>query len=265
MNRKNVLSWILNLGLVLLLVTACSTPQPAPTPTATPLPTATPAPPTDTPTPETPEWDYVALGDWPVMGMGDYSYAPHYAAYIEADMGVKVNLHIAGSPYQTTDQLLEQLRNDQALRDQISEAEVVTLVIGSLDMIEYIEDPCYEEENWVDCTEKELASTFLPNYNAILDELVTQCKSGLLIRTMTYPYVDADWAYDKGDERPLIKFLNESIIQVSAEHNIPVARVDIAFDGAEGLVTANGQSLLKPGAVKIAEAHRDLGYEPTVP
>ena len=266
-------------GIALLLLSACSTAQPILTPTATalptltPEPTATPAPPTATSTAETPEWEYVALGDRPVMIYGDYSYAPHYAAFIEEDLGVKVNLHIVGSDLLTTEQLLDKLRNDEKLREQISEADVVTLAIGDIEGAVYLEGPCYKAEDVPDCMAKEFESTFSVNYSAILDELLMQCKPGTIIRTMTIYVRDVEVPGYDGDERPLMKLLNTHILKVASEYNIPVAQVDVAFNGlsidedpiAKGFLDKEGYFPTLAGAVKIAEVHRELGYEPTVP
>lgn len=131
MDYKKVLSWVLKLGLVLLLVSACSTPQP----TAPPLPTATPEPsPAATATPEPPIWDYVALGDSVVGQIGDYAYINHYTAYLEADLGVKVIQHPHGVGGYRSIQVLDRIRNDQAVRDELREAEVVTVFIGANDV-----------------------------------------------------------------------------------------------------------------------------------
>ncbi len=279
MDYKRFLIYILETGIALLLLSACGTAQPILTPTTTalptltPEPTVTPAPPTAKSTPETPQWEYVALGDRPVMIYGDYSYVPHYAALIEEDLGVMVNVHIIGSDLLTTEQLLEKLRNDEKLRVQISNADVVTLAIGDIEGAVYLEGSCYKAEDVPDCMAKEFESTFRVNYSAILDELLMQSQPGAIIRTMTLYVRDVEVPGYDGDERPFMKLLNTHILEVASEHNIPVARVDVAFSGlsidedpvANGFLDKEGYFPTLAGAVKIAEVHRDLGYEPAVP
>ena len=78
---------------------------------------------------------------------------------------------------------------------------------------------------------KEFESTFRVNYSAILDELLMQCQPGAIIRTMTLYVRDVEVPGYDGDERPFMKLLNTHILEVASEHNIPVARVDVAFSG----------------------------------
>ncbi len=280
MDRKKVSLWTVNLGLVLLLVTACSTPQPtAPPPTATSAPTATPEPPpTATAKPEPPVWNYVALGDYFVNMPGDLAYATHYAAYIEADLGVKVelNTYSSGEDTQISAKLLERIRNDKQLREKLSEAEVVTLVIGSSDLYflltnEYKLERCGGEDN-MDCIREGVAA-FKENYEAIITELFGLCHSGTIIRSMTYYYGSWEVYHFVGDTRPFIELLNEQILQTASQYNISVAQVDVAFHGSmgdedavsKGYILKREPGTLLPGAIKIADLYRELGYEPTVP
>ncbi len=276
MNRKKASLWTVNLGLVLLLVTACSAPQPtAPPPTATSAPTATPEPPpTATATSEPPVWDYVALGDTVVTAAGDYGYITYYSAYLEADLGVKVIQHNKGVVTSRSDQLLDRLRNDQALRDEIREAEVVTVYIGMYDLVDvfstkYLIGACGGDDN-MDCI-REMYKTLRANYDAIFDELLALCAPGAIIRAATnYCTSIKKYGYD-GDMSSFFVTLNEQIIQSAAEHHIPLARVDVAFNGPAGNENAADKGYLlnmhpsKLGAQVIADVHRELGYEPTVP
>jgi lysophospholipase L1-like esterase len=223
---------------------------------------------------ETPEWDYVALGDSIVALRG--SYADHYAAHIEADLSVKVRLENWGESGMPSDQLLELLRNTQPLRDDISEAEIVTLVIGANDLNlplvgPYKDGECGGHDNR-DCLWDALKS-FRANYDAILAEILTLCASGTIIRTMTYHYYSlARWGVDE-DLRPLFGPLNDHIIAAASENNIPVALVHLAFNGPDGdedpadkgYLLFDGVHTTKKGAAAIGDLHRQLGYEFTCP
>ena len=114
-----------------------------------------------------------------------------------------------------------------------------------------------------------------PNYRhrnqpTVMKEDTYYCSAeGEIIRVSTVYYGDlAKLGYDSA--APLYGSLNEQILTSASEHNIPVARVDIAFNGPAGDQSADsryyGADGLHPselGATIIADAHRELGYEAT--
>jgi lysophospholipase L1-like esterase len=204
------------------------------------------------------------------------SYAVPYAAHIEADLGVKVRLDNRGVGGMKSGELLELLLTDQELRDAISEAEIVTLVIGINDLFWQLVQPyargdCGDAET-TDCLRGALES-FKVNYDAIIAELFRLCSSRTIIRTMTYHYPSLnEWGFS-GDTRPYYEPLNDHIIQIASENNIPVVLVHLAFNGPEGDEDPVEKGYLMPdrlhpskeGAAVIADLHRELGYEPTCP
>jgi len=204
-----------------------------------------------------------------------YGYTNHYAAYLEADLGVKVIQNNKGISGMQSGELLDRIRNDQAWRKAISEAEVVTVYIGGNDVGyqligEYKFGKCGGDDN-MDCIRKAY-ETFMANYDAILDELLTLCAPGAIIRVATCPYGSLRAYGYSGETTSFLKPLNEQIIQSAAEHNIPLARVDIAFNGPTGDENAEDKEYFKDGwhpsilgATIMADVHRELGYEPTVP
>ena len=228
----------------------------------------------EAPTPTAPpEWDYVARGD-SIVALS--SYAKPYAAHIEADLGVKVRLDNRGRSGIESGTLLNALRSNQVWRDAISEAEIVTLVIGDADLIyaligDYQRGDCGGEDNR-DCLRDALESSRM-NYDAIIAELLTLCSSKTIIRTMTYYYGSLeDYGFD-GDLRPFYEPLNDDIIQATSENNIPVALVHSAFNGPngdedpadKGYLADDGLHPSEVGAAVIADLHRELGYEYTCP
>ena len=170
---------------------------------------------------------------------GDYSFPGHYAAYIERDLGVAVTLHTFTKPEDVTEQILDLVRTNERWRDALSEAEIVTLATGHMD----IQSVIYNEyssmngecggEDGLDCVRAELAA-LESDYNAIYAGLFALCSPGTLIRTETYPYASLRGLGYDGDVRPFVEPLNELIIRVAAAHNVPVARVDLAFNGPDG-------------------------------
>lgn len=288
MSYQKLQQQMVGVTLVMLLLIGCGAPPASPvseapvatstpvpqTPTPTPvLSTATPAPITPTVT-SPPEWDYVALGD-SIVALGD-SYAVPYAAHIEADLGVKVKLYNRGVSGMMSGELLGKLRSDQYLRDIISEAEVVTIVIGTNDLFWPLVFPDVRGDcdgaDTTDCVRDALES-FRVNYDAIIAELFTLCSSKMIIRTMTYqPGSLGEFGFD-GDLRPFYGPLNDHIIQASSENNIPVALVHLAFNGPDGdedpadkgYLASDGLHTSKVGAAVIADLHQELGYEYTCP
>jgi len=223
------------------------------------------------------EWDYVALGDSTVPGR---SYVVYYAAHIEADLGVKVTLDNWGRAGLTSANLLGILRNNHELRNAISEAEVVTFVIGANDVVPAFEryargGDCGGADNQ-DCIRGALTS-FRANYDAIIAEILTlRSTDDTIIRTMDYflPVVNE---YKKlgvyEDVKTHWEAFNEHIAQAASEHNIPVARVYLALNGPngdedpadKGYIASDGRHLSEAGHALVAEVHRELGYEPLGP
>ena len=85
---------------------------------------------------------YVPMGDsltfFPMSGSDNFN--ARYAAMLEADFGVDVEVrpHTVGG--QRTDDFLEQLRTDDRLREDLGEAHVVTLLIPNDEWAEPFQD-----------------------------------------------------------------------------------------------------------------------------
>ncbi len=148
---------------ILILLASCG---PAPVP---PTPTATPVPPTATSTPEPEVWDYLVMG---VISRAETSDIPEqYAAYFEQEMGVKVVIHDQErwEPYQ----ILEHIQTDEALRELVRNAEVITFDFH----LEFLNTPeglfagkvCGGEDNQ-DCLREALQKE-KDNFNAVFDQL----------------------------------------------------------------------------------------------
>jgi hypothetical protein len=227
-------------------------------------PTATPAPIT---------WDYVVLGDSIAS-----TFPRHYADHIEADLGVEVAVHYRNRASQGSTSMLRSLRDHEELRSDIREAEVLTFYVSVKHIqwptTEYRAGTCGGPDNQ-DCLREALA-LLKADTDAILAEILSlRSTDDTIIRAMTYynPRVSAfsqDGSFE--DLNSYWVAHNEYLIQAASEHNIPVARVDLAFNGPnldedpsdKGYVS-DGTHPNPEGAALIAEVIRELGYEPLAP
>jgi hypothetical protein len=251
-----LLGLLLGLTLVACLLSGCGSAQTEPT--------ATPAPIT---------WDYVVLGD-----SNASTFPRHYADHIEADLGVEVAVHYWNRGSQGSTSLLRALRDHEELRSGIREAEVLTFYVSPKHLqwpvMEYDAETCGGPDNQ-DCL-REALTLLKTDTDAILAEILSlRSTDDTIIRAMTYynPKVNAfkrDSSFE--DLNPYWVAHNEYLIQAASEHNIPVARVDLAFNGPnldedpsdKGYVS-DGFHANPEGAARIAELFRELGYEPFAP
>jgi hypothetical protein len=309
MSSAKLLQPMLGLSLVVLLLAGCGGAQAVPTATPVPptaLPTPTPVPPTATPT-QTPvpptatplppptataipepltaatviaaggdmSWDYVALGDSMTFGLVD-----KYADHIEADLGVEVTVHFWCRGSQGSDLLLRALRSDEELRSDIRQAEVVTFMVSTQHLRSpihaYGAGTCGGPDNQ-DCLQEALA-LYKADTDAIMAEILSlRSTSDTIIRAMTYHnWLINDWKelgyFD--DLNPYWVACNEYLVHAASEHHIPVARVDLAFNGPNGDEDPSDKGYLGPdkqhpnqeqGFALMAELFRELGYEPLAP
>jgi hypothetical protein len=158
---------IISFGILasIFVLLACSTSQPATipttisteTPAAAPTTISTETLATKPTTEQAMEWDYVALGDsrtrratWPET----------WTKYIEADQGITVNFNNWAFNGQPSEELLAKLRENENFRNDIRQAEVITLLTTD----ETGQNATLFYENLEEC----------PNeaYKGILDEIV---------------------------------------------------------------------------------------------
>jgi lysophospholipase L1-like esterase len=271
LNYKKSPAQVMSFTLILLLFVACSTTYPTPMPTPVPpTPTATMMPepmmtPTTVSTEAATSWLYVALGDSEAVCCGIRSYPQYYAEFIKKDLDIKVNLSNRGASGMTSDGLLRRLGKED-LRNLISEAQIVTLVITMNDLQQC---PVGDRE----CAEEKLV-TAMANYTAIIEEILTLTSTeDAIIRAQTYdnPYVNR-WK-ERGDfeeRKSMMDRWNQQIVEIATRHGIPVARVYRDFNGPngdedpgdKGYISDDGMHNNDAGALRMAEILRELGYEP---
>ncbi|MCJ7625700.1 MAG: GDSL-type esterase/lipase family protein [Anaerolineaceae bacterium] len=223
-------------------------------------------------------WDYVALGDSIPNGFGvtdNRSYVNIYADYTREDLDVAVILHKWTQDGETTGQLLERLRNDQELRDDISTAEVITIWTGWNDLggalSLYYNSTCGGDDN-LDCF-RQSVGMLKTNIDAIIAEILSlrnPWDAQIIIADGGNPFVDA-WK-----EQGIFETLREPAFEVWRDHihlaaeendllvvysyevlNGPQGDMD---PDALGIMQADGLHFNMDGHTLLADLHRELGY-----
>ena len=207
-------------------------------------------------------WDYVILG----CAIGTWGWTEYYGDYIETDLGVTIVRHDYMWPSQLASMLLENLQNKEELRDDIINAEVITIGIGFYDMKYAIVDYPPHRIN-------EELKTFRETYDAILSEILSlNNSSDTIIRVMDFycPYLRlyTDRGIYEDTKRYWMEF-NKCIAEVAEKHGILVAQVFQAMNGVhgdddpneKGYLASDGLHLSDKGYLVVAKLFRELGYE----
>jgi hypothetical protein len=271
MMRRQHLSQMIGITLVALLVVACSTTQPSPT--ATLVPTTTPVP---TPIEGAAKWDYVALGESMNFGM-----ISRYKEMLEQDLGVSVELHDWALANDHSSSLLERLRTNEQLRQDLREAEVVTFQIPIRVIVQPFKtfefgDPgeCGGDDNQ-DCL-RDAFEAYKADTDQIIAEIVSlRSPSDAVIRAQDVYQIKVRETQETGSFEIINGYwrdANAHTIEVATRYVIPVARVYDAFMGEDGkdprdqgLMVSDGLHPSPEGAILMAELFQELGYEPLAP
>jgi lysophospholipase L1-like esterase len=223
---------------------------------------------TETPLPDVAgeTWDYVILGS----SIGTW-WAEYYGDLIESDLGVKLIYHDYYVSAQPVSGLLENIRNDERLREDIKKAEVITIGIGFADMyIDAIRGYTFGSYDRQEMEQK--VKAFRETYDSMLDEVLSLASpSDTIIRVMDFYYPDVGKDQEEGiykqNKRYWLKF-NKCIIKSARERNIPVANVFTAYNGLDGnedpvekgYIADDRLHPSEDGMDVIAEEFRKLGY-----
>lgn len=214
-------------------------------------------------------WNYIALGDSFTWG-----FPQIYASYIETDLGVSVKVHNFSVGGQGSDELLDALRGNALLRSSLGKADVVTFMIP----MAYFKEPSLAYLSRGDVENKDCMPVAFALYQQDTEDvfkelLLLRKPSDAIFRVMDCylpPFLFHEWKR-RGVYRALKlwwEVFNDYVIQAAYEHQIPVARVCLAFNGSMGNVSPidyireDGWHTNERGAALIAQLHRDLGYAP---
>ena len=231
-------------------------------------------------------WDLVALGDSTPTGYGvgaQYSYVQILAGYIEEDLGVDVEVNNwATNNTRTVARWVEEVRDNQDLRDDLQNAEVITIWLGWHDVIPKIGlgkgGPCYRrDEVDLDCL-RGVTDPMQNGFDELLSEIVAladPAETLILIADVGIPgrFV-AKWKeYGTLDllKREAYEVWRDYIIQSASEHKVHVVHTYEVINGpnvdqeSQEYSQSDGLHFNKQGHELLADIHRKMWSEDSSP
>ena len=219
---------------------------------------------------ESTEWQYVVLGDSTTWG-----YPDMLAEKIEQGLGVSIEIVIRSQGGDHSTRLLGRVRSVESLRDEISNAELITFVVPWNVFQEPVSlyvsaspERCGGEDHQ-DCL-REALETYKQDTEQIISELVSLTdRESSIILTHTVWQFNVTLAKQTGHFEVLNGYWKEPnahLISVCKENEIPVGRVYDAYMGKndsknpeeDGLIN-DGIHTTPEGQVIIADLLYDLG------
>jgi lysophospholipase L1-like esterase len=223
---------------------------------------------------------YVPMGNSLTFNPSSDHFIARYTAMLEEDFGVDVQLRSHTVGRQRTDDFLAQLRTNDSLRDDLGDADVVTLLIPNEEWSEPFQtavgaggrDPseCGGDDNQ-QCL-RDVISSYEQQVDQIFDELTAIVDPAVtLIRVQDFYQFGTNQMTPEAFDitYPYWREGQEYVEQAAGRYGLPVAQVFDDFMGTEGLfidLVANG--LVDPdgmhptadGAERMATLMHDLGY-----
>jgi len=225
-------------------------------------------------------WDMVVLGD--SLLAGDMSTLPEaYAAYIEEDLGVEVEIQNLAVGGETTGSLLANVSKYPWYREPLQEAEIVLISVGGGDLPRmakrFFGGECGGTDNQ-DCLREQLEDS-KANWDALLAEVVLLADPReTLIRPIIpgileyYARVYKNQTDDIEVYNSYVIALYEHIARSCAEWDIPALDLYALYDGPNAdpslpqiAGTGDGVHVSDKGDAVIAGLLRKLGYDPVNP
>jgi lysophospholipase L1-like esterase len=221
-------------------------------------------------------WDMVVLGDSLVAD--DYSVLPEaYAARIEEDLGVEVEIQNLAVGGETTKSLLANVQKYPWYREPLQEAEVVLISVGGGDLPgmakRFFDGECGGADNQ-DCLRQQLEESQV-NWDALLSEIASLAEPHETLIRPIIPGVLEYYARVYKDQPEEVEVYNSYVVALyehmarsCAERGIPVLDLYALYDGPDAdpslpdlAGTGDGVHVSNEGDAVIAELLRDLGYE----
>lgn len=203
----------------------------------------------------TPPLHYVALGDSISVGVGSFlnhGYAVIYRRYMQNDLKRKVTLQNLGKNGWTSQDLLDDLMNNQTLVDAIRKSQVITLSIGGNDLLQGVK---HKEPL------KNVYARFESNFLKI-DKIIKKIK-----KTAREPYIIRYIEiYNPKPNDPLaIKWIPRfnKILHRARDGNTRIARTYRVFEKqGKKLLFIDREHPNNQGHQAIARTLQEIGYGP---
>ena len=229
------------------------------------------------------EWDLVWISDSSGWGVADI-----YAAMVEADTGIKVNVHDNWIGVLSAGDVYNALKGEptpnfklEKLAELIQEAEIVVFYANpeaSLDEGNPADWNCAHPiiAFYVNKCEMETFNTYIEHLEGIY-QIIFELRNGQPIIVRAYdaynPHITKFHEQGVYDEcKACWANYNAAIHQAAASYNVPVAAVAEAWNGTnwnedpnDKGYTEDGIHPNEEGATVIAQSIRDLGYDPVTP
>lgn len=233
-------------------------------------------------------WDLVALGDSTPAGLGvgaDESYVQVYARFVEEDLGVSVSVHNhATGGLRTVADWAQLVAEDEALREELRQAEVITLWLGSHDVLRAVGvgrgGPCYPREGAadLDCL-RQMSDAMQEGYERLLSEiaaLASPRETLILIADIGIaPPLLSAWKEDGSFDllkQHAYEVWRGHLIEAASAHGVLVVPTYAFLNGPRGdretpsrYLQADGVHLNAEGHREIALIHRRVGYHYLAP
>ncbi|TFF94265.1 SGNH/GDSL hydrolase family protein [Candidatus Thorarchaeota archaeon] len=229
-------------------------------------------------------WNLVSLGDSTPTGYGvgtENSYVSIYAKYIEEDLGIHVAVHNwATNETRTVADWAEAIRHDEQLREDLMNAQVITIWLGWHNVIPSI--TVHGENSSIELTRtldvhrlREATHPMRDSYNRLLSEIVALApphEARILIADVGIPalFVRTYKEYGVFDEfkKHAYESWREYIIQSAGKYEVFVVHTSEVVNDpnhdqqmAPEYMQADGIHFNEAGHKLIAQIHREIGYE----
>ena len=232
------------------------------------------------------KWDLVALGDSTPTGYGigkQNLYINLYSSYIGEDLGVGVVVHNwATNSTRSVLDWVEVIRTDDGLREDLRNAEVVTIWLGWHDLIPSIGvigkgGSCYKRgEIDLDCF-RSVTDPMEQGFDDLLSEITSLASPNetlILIADTGNPFVSAWIEYGTLDtlKGPAYEEWRNHLMEAAEKHGVHVVNIYHAINGPNGdqslsseYSQADGLHFSELGHKLLADLHREVGYEYSSP
>jgi len=199
------------------------------------------------------------------------------------DLGVDVVVHNwATNSTRTVLDWVEVIRTDEGLKEDLRNAEVVTIWLGWHDLIPSIGvigkgGPCYKRgEIDLDCF-RSVTDPMKQGFDDLLSEITSLANPNetlILIADTGNPFVDAWIEYGTLDtlKGPAYEEWRNHLMEAAENHGVHVVNTYHAINGPSGdqslpseYSQADGLHLSELGHKLLADLHREIGYEYSIP